>query len=65
MSDAAWYADRAMPTTAVSKYMPNKTHHMGTGSNLDKERTDVCKQRLLHLSFITHNLYYHLINVLY
>jgi hypothetical protein len=43
MSDAAWYANRAMPITAVSQYTPNKTHHMGTGSNLDKERIDVCK----------------------
>ena len=66
MSAVAWYADRAMPITAVFQYMPNKTYHMGTGSNLFKKRRDVCKQRLLHLFIITHTLYYHLINnVLY
>jgi len=39
--------------------MPNKTQHTGTGSILDRERTEVCKQELIlvetYASFNLHN----------
>jgi len=31
----------------MSHNTPNKTHHMGMGSNLDRERTEVCEQELI------------------